>query len=336
MSQRSSIDRPVAAGVTYVAAQGGTGRPVVLFVMGSARSGTLALARVLSLCGAVYPAARSGAMPANPSGHWEPRAANIVNEKILRRNGSSGLDPTLRLQEEGTFDTAERAACIEDIRAFLATLPAVPLVVIKDPRVTLLSGLWFEAAGLAGFDVAAVIAVRQPTEVIASVAKRNSALPEVWNALWLKANLLAEAGTRDVPRVFVEHANLVEDWRAEMERVSTALGIKLDTRHAGSIAEFLKPNPYHPQDSVPVPDLFGADWVATVYGELSAAARDEAPDRSVLDGILEGYRASERHFRAVFEGFQHLEKLNRNIRPSVMKMLHHARAVAIQRRGTQA
>jgi hypothetical protein len=336
MSQRSSIDRPAASGGTYVAAQGGTGRPVVLFVMGSARSGTLALARVLSLCGGAFPAAGSGVMPDNPFGRWEPRAANIVNEKILRRNGSSGLDPTLRLQEEGTFDTAERTACIEDIQAFLGTLPAVSLVVIKDPRVTLLSGLWFEAAELAGFDVATVIAVREPTEVIASVAKRNSALPEVWNALWLKANLLAEAGTRDVPRVFVEHANLIEDWRGEMERVSLALGINLDTRHAGAIEEFLKPNLHHQRDSVPVTDLFGADWVSTVYGELSAAARDEALDRSALDGVFEGYRASERDFRAVFDGFQRLEKLNRNIRPSVMKMLYHARAVALARRGMQA
>ncbi len=32
-----------------------------------------------------------------------------------------------------------------------------------------LSGMWFEAARVAGFDIAAVIAVRHPQEVIASL-----------------------------------------------------------------------------------------------------------------------------------------------------------------------
>ena len=141
-----------------------------------ARSGTSALTRVLSLCGGTLPAGLVGAMPDNPRGYWEPRKAIVLNEAILRRHGSTMFDPTLRLQEEGAFDAEENAACIAEIGAFLTTLPAAPLVVIKDPRITLLSGVWFEAARLAGFDIAAVIAVRHPQEVIASIAARISSL----------------------------------------------------------------------------------------------------------------------------------------------------------------
>ena len=163
--------------VTAAAAQSGTAaRPVVLFVMGAARSGTSALTRVLSLCGGTLPAAMVGADSGNPRGYWEPRKALQLNAAILRRHGSAGYDPSLRLQEEGAFDAEENAACIAEIQAFLTTLPAAPLVLIKDPQITALSGVWFEAARLAGFDVVAVLAVRHPQEAIASLVGARSSL----------------------------------------------------------------------------------------------------------------------------------------------------------------
>lgn len=95
----------------------GQGRPVLLFIMGMARSGTSAITRVISLCGGVLPAALAGANPANPRGYWEPRKAIILNERILHRNGSSRFDTTLRLQEPDAFGAVEKTACIADIQA---------------------------------------------------------------------------------------------------------------------------------------------------------------------------------------------------------------------------
>jgi len=91
-----------------------------------------------------------GADANNPLGYWEPRAAIMLNEEILRRHGSNWYDPTLRLQEEGAFDTGEHAAGIAKIQAYLATLPAAPLVIIKDMTIMALSGVWFEAVRRAG------------------------------------------------------------------------------------------------------------------------------------------------------------------------------------------
>lgn len=319
-----------------VGAPGGDARPTIVFVLGVARSGTSALARVLSLCGGTLPTALVGAMPDNPLGHWEPRAANVLNEKILRRFGSSGFDPTLRLQEAGALDAAEQAACVEEIREFIATLPNAPFVIIKDPRISLMTGMWFEAARLAGFDVAAVNAVRHPHEVAASVAQRSVVPPELSNALWLKVNLLTEAGTRGVPRVFVEYVNLLEDWEREMKRVSSALGIDLGTRDESAIEEFLRPGLRHERHGNQVTDLFGADWISTTYETLQAAARDEPWDEAVLDRVFDEYRVNERDFRAVFDGYQRIEKANRYFRPSVMKMIYEVRALANRRRGTWA
>ena len=195
---RISQSDPCTSGAANFAddcASSGTAiRPVALFVLGMARSGTSALTRVLALCGSTLPAGMCGADRNNPRGYWEPRAAIMLNETILRRHDSNWYDPTLRLQEDGAFGTEEKDAWIAKIRAYFGTLPTAPVVVIKEPRITALSCLWFEAAHLAGFSVAAVIAVRHPHEVAASAAKYVRTSPELSNALWLKLSFAMSMG----------------------------------------------------------------------------------------------------------------------------------------------
>lgn len=321
--------------VTHAAQSGASARPVVLFVLGSGRSGTSALTRVLSLCGGTLPPGLLGANPGNPYGFWEPRKAIILNEVILRRLGSAWEDPTLRLQEEGAIDAEDKTACIAKIRAYLATLPAAPLLVIKEPKITVLSGLWFEAARLAGFRVVAVIAMRHPQEAIASLRTMGPSL-ELASAMWLKANLLAERHTRGTPRVFVEYANLLDDWRREVKRISAALAIDINTRDEGAIEEFLNHDLRRQRDRGPVTDPFGTDWTSTVYEALRAAARDEPWDGSALDRVFEKYRASERGFRTALEEFHRIRRLNLGMRPSILKLTYEIKAIAHRRRGTWA
>jgi hypothetical protein len=276
-----------------------------------------------------------GADSGNPRGYWEPRTATFLNEAILRRHGSAIYDPSLRVQEDGVFDAAENTALIAEIGAFLTTLPAAPLVLIKVPTITALSGVWFEAARLAGLDIVAVIAVRHPQEVIASLASRYPASQELSGALWLKYNLLAERHTRALPRVFVEYANVLDDWRREITRISAALGIDLNSRDEGAIEEFLTMDLRRHRHCGPVTDLFGTDWISSVYEALRAAARDELWDGSALDSVYEAYRASEHDFRTALENFRDLLK-SRLFRPSIGKLAAEVVAMAHRRSGTWA
>ncbi|GFG73632.1 sulfotransferase family protein [Mycobacterium botniense] len=321
---------------------GTAARSVALFVLGLGRSGTSALTRVLSLCGGALPAGLLGATASNPSGCWEPRAAVHLNEAILRRQGSSAYDLALPSHVDGSFDAEQRAACLADIRAFLTTLPRAPLVVIKEPKITALAGMWFDAARGAGFDVAAVVAVRHPQEVIASFERRTSrqhyvhVSPALASAWWLKYTLLAERHTRGVPRVFVEYANLLEDWRREVKRIAAALAINLNTRDEAAIEEFLSPDLRHHRYHGPVAEPFGTDWMSVVYAALHAAARDEPWDQSALDRVFDAYRASERGFRAAFEDCGRYRQLNRLMRPSIVRLALEIVALAHRRRGTWA
>ena len=325
--------------VTDLSAQGRTSvRPTAVFVLGMARSGTSALTRVLSLCGGTLPAGMVGADANNPLGYWEPRTAIMLNEKIMRRHGSSWYDPTLRLQEEGVFDADENAACLAEIGAFFTSLPAAPLVVIKEPRITALSGVWFEAARQAGLDIAVVIAVRHPQQVIPSCAKYVHTTPELSSALWLKYNLLAERHTRGLPRVFVDYANFLEDWHGEIKRISRALEVDLDNREEDTIDEYLTADLRRNGDSGPVKDFFGADWISTVYKALSAAARDEPWDEDTLDRVFESYRASERDFRTAFED-SHAQSnrwMRRVFKPFIVKPMLELVALAHGRKGPWA
>ena len=278
----------------------------------------------------------AGADRNNLRGYWEPRAALHLNNTIMHRHDSTVFDTSLRLQEDGGFEAEEKAACIDEIRAYLTTLPAAPLVVIKDPRITLLSGLWFEAARLAGFDVATVIAVRRPQEVIASGAEALLALPELASALWLKFNLLAERDTRGLPRVFVDYANFLADWRQEIKRISVALGIDLDTRDEGAIEAFLTPDLHRQRDRGPVLEPFGTDWISVVDDALRAAGRDEPWDQAALDRVYEAYRASERGYRAVFDNSHRLHKLHRFMPPRFLKLRNEVVAIINRRSGTWA
>lgn len=318
------IKREVMLLVTPAMPTGSRTRPLALFVLGMHRSGTSLLTRVLSLCGGTLPPALVGPDAGNPLGHWEPRVAMDMNDAILYRHHSHVYDPSLRLHQEGAFDAEEEAACITEIGAFLATLPSAPVIIIKEPRITLLSDIWVDAAHQAGFDVAAVIAVRHPQEVEASLAERDGTSPELSSALWLKYNLLAERHTRSLPRVFIDYNNLLDNWRQEIARISAAIAIDLDAPDAAAVDDYIRQDLRHQQHRGPVTNLFGTDWISTVYAALLAAARDEPLDDSAMDRVLKDYRVSEHDFRMAFDNFHNRfdGQLFRSVfRPSVTRKL---------------
>lgn len=317
---------------------GSLNRPVALFVLGPQRSGTSALTRVLSLCGGTLPTALLGADANNPLGYWEPRAAISLNEAILRRLGTNWYDPSFRFLDEQAADESANTACVDKIAAYLSTLPAAPLVVIKEPRITTLSDLWFQAARRAGFDVAAVIAVRHPEEVICSIAKSWRVSPALASALWLKCNILAERNTRGMPRVFVDYANLLDDWRRETKRISAELPVELHTQDEDAIEKFLTPGLHRQRHSGSVTNLCGADWISTVYAALRDAAHDEPVDTATLDRVFDSYRASERDFRKAHEDFHGLSNsmLFRVFRPAVARPVMEIFAMLHRNRGTWA
>ena len=69
-----------------------------LLVMGMHRSGTSALARVLSLRGAELPAHLMPPNHGNASGYWEPAPIVAINDEMLEYFGSAWDDPLAAFQ----------------------------------------------------------------------------------------------------------------------------------------------------------------------------------------------------------------------------------------------
>lgn len=270
----------------------------LVFVLGMGRSGTSALTRVLSLCGCVVPEAVWGAVSFNSTGLWEPVEAARLNHEFLRQHGLKPLDSSMRIQD---FEFAESAkqSFVQDIRLYLRDAPSGAALVIKDLTIVDLWEFWLEAATSEGFVVHAVIAIRHPSEVFASMAGIGKPL-EWASAEWVKRNLLAERHTRDLPRVFVEYSNLLKDWRFEIARVSKALAIDLDVEGT-NVDDFINPDLRHQYNTGGIAEPFGHAWISTIYDILSAASKDIPVGYAVLDDIFHVYHASARTFRVMMD-----------------------------------
>jgi hypothetical protein len=141
-----------------------------------------------------------------------------------------------------------------------------------------------------------------------------------------------------VPRVFVDYANLLDDWRREMKRISTELPVELHTQDEDAIEEFITPGLHRQRHRGPVTDLFGADWISLVYEALHDAAHDDPVDFSTLDRVFASYRQGERDFRKAFEDFHGLSHsmLFRIFRPVIARPVMEVIAMAHRHKGTWA
>lgn len=276
----------------------------LVLILGMGRSGTSALTRVLSLCGATLPETLLTANEANSAGYWEPTEALDLNEQFMFRHGVTWFDPTLRLQHEIAFDRHECEEFIKGIRALLNKWPAESILVVKEPRITVLANFWREAAVLERFLLRVIIPVRHPTEVTQSLAARDEASLELSSSLWLKNNLLAERCSRDLPRVFVEYSSLLGDWRTEIRRISDALSLQLNLDRADQIDEFLRHELRHQRESSPPVEVFDLPWIGQVYAIFCAAAKGKPCDARTLDAIYRTYAACEKSFRVSLDEFR--------------------------------
>jgi hypothetical protein len=269
----------------------------VIFVLGTSRSGTSLLAGALIQCGAGVPHPVFGPSTGNLFGHWEPLKALELNDEFLLRHGTTWYDPTLRFQNEIVVPDDSREAYIREIMEFLRECPDLPTVVIKEPRITALSDFWFEACRRAGFTIKTIIAVRHPDEVVESLRQRDGTSAELGTLLWLKYSLLAERCSRGLPRIFVEYANTLQDWRRELQRIADSLAVDLELADAPAMEAFVN-HALRRQKSDGAPkDLFGERWTGRAYDALSRAARAAPTDTETLDSVFAAFSVSEGLFQ---------------------------------------
>jgi hypothetical protein len=255
-------------------------------VLGMHRSGTSAVTQLLGLAGGQLPQNLMPGDEHNAKGYFEPWKIAVFNDERLEAAGSA-WDDVFAHPFRGLGPREERGWLNRAASLFEEEYPQAPWPVLKDPRVTVLLPFWRTVLGDLEVGARVVISLRHPLAVAASLARRDGFAVEKSLLLWACYMLAAEAGTRDLPRVFVDYDALLADWRAELGRMEAALGpfpAPLTPKAEKAIDRFLTPTMRHnPAEG----DLRAYGWVgalaAPIQAWCEAAARGEAPDRAPLE-----------------------------------------------------
>jgi hypothetical protein len=220
-----------------------TGERIAVVVLGMHRSGTSALARVLSLCGAALPALLVPAKPGvNPTGFWEPETVNDLNQRLLRRLGAD-WNSVRALELPGDGELVEDF--VADARRLIAEeYGGADVIVVKDPRIALLAPLWHRALSEAGYRAVYVVPVRHALEVARSLEARGDMPVTAGIELWLSYMERIEAfvDAPGIASIHVRYAELLDDWRAPVARIAAHLRVPLAIAGAAAAVErFLDP-----------------------------------------------------------------------------------------------
>jgi len=199
------------------------------------RSGTSALTGMLGAMGAALPGDSMPATADNPTGYWESRGLARFNNRLLESAGTRWNDDAA-IPAEWFEDPARDRDRGEARRLLDDAFAAATLFALKDPRLCRLLPFWCQVLSSAGIDHSAVLVLRDPLEVARSLAARKdvpqfrpAAIASTSRALllWLRYVLDAERHSRDLPRVAVDFAHLVSDWRVAAEPLRAVLPIGL-------------------------------------------------------------------------------------------------------------
>jgi len=248
-----------------------------LVVLGMHRSGTSAMARVLSLSGAALPTGLMGPGAANPEGHWEPAEVADFNDRILAEMDSEWSDAF------GPRDFRKRRFPVEQyldeaVQIVRRNYGDASLIVFKEPRVSILLELWRQALTHEEFRITFVIMVRHPDEVARSLQKRDGLPYNQGLLIWSTYMLSAELGTRGASRIFVNFDQLLNDPEDVLDRVEAGLGVNLARRTWDSREEiqgFLKSEIKHFSFSGSASMLKKLEPVQKFYDFLHAASLGE-------------------------------------------------------------
>lgn len=214
-----------------------------IFILGMHRSGTSISARLINMMGAYF-APEEAALPAspgNPRGHWERRDVMQINDALLEAQGCR-WNNLAGFSFSNAYHPPENLR--QSMRDVLAEMDAHQPWFIKDPRLCLTLPAWLPLLE----KPVAVLVYREPAEIVRSLFMRSSVPAEAALALWEYHAVGALNASRHMPRLFLRHAELLQNPYAACEtlyRQLTALGVqRLTLPPRGEIEAFIDPSLY--------------------------------------------------------------------------------------------
>ncbi|MDO5484254.1 MAG: glycosyl transferase family 1 [Desulfovibrionaceae bacterium] len=261
----------------------------LVLVLGMHRSGTSAMTRSLQCLGVDLCDSLIG-HPCNPKVFFEDTDLCACNKTLLSGLGKEWhspdmLDTTALMRMSGDSPGRQALALIQNKTAGRAILG------LKDPRMCRLLPFWRPVLAAAGLEVHALLALRHPSSVAHSLARRDGMSSEHSHALWLLHTLDALSGSRGLPRMVVDYDMLLAEPERQVQRLGIFLSREPDAAQLADFAhDFLDKTLCHHQ-SGPTSAQGASLWedmALRLYAALHPIAGEDGPlDASPLAPRLE-------------------------------------------------
>jgi len=202
-----------------------------LLLLACPRSGATALAGALAAAGAR--AGRDFVVPAagEPQDSWQCAPLVALNDRLLALLGLR-WDSLVPLPDRWLDRPTVRALAVEADALIGAQFGNASHAVLHDARLALTAPFWRERLAAAGYDVTAVLMVRRPVDVAASLARRAPVAPEKSLTLWLHYLVEAEKGSRGLSRALVAYDRLLDAPAGVLAQVVSDARFPLRMEHA--------------------------------------------------------------------------------------------------------
>ncbi len=209
-----------------------------VLVLGCHRSGTSITAKVLEILGCNLGEELLPAQPeSNPLGHFENIDALEFNEKLLEHLSTDWKDPQ-PLNANHSFENIKKRTEVE-LDKLIQQLLKKEITALKKPRIAFLLDLWAPALEKQNLELKIVVAMRHPSEVAASLLKRDSLETILGLQLWAQATINSLKFARKHVNHFVFYDDLLAEPKKTVMALSNALQMPIDY---GSIDDFLAVN----------------------------------------------------------------------------------------------
>ncbi len=271
----------------------------MLVVLGMHRSGTSALARVLSLCGAELSKHLMPGAPDNERGFWENPEIVSIHEELLAELGSS-WDDIVDIGSGWVRSKLGRRYRKRLGETLQEQYGDAALSIVKDPRICRLVPLWDCVLKDLGVTPVAILTTRNPLEVAESLRVRNGFSLQKSFAMWLAHQLIAERDTRRWARSFVSYDLLLKDWRKLVAKIEKDLNIELPLRPGMKINQFLSPKLKHHQADIADLDKYeNIEWIKESYRWFESTANGRVDGHDRLNEILSEFERANKYFGSV-------------------------------------
>jgi hypothetical protein len=263
---------------------------IAILVLGMHRSGTSALTWLLGQLGAALPGDSIDPHADNARGYFESAGLVAADDQLLRVARSSWFDPR-PLDLSRLWPSAIRSRKDRIGEAIARGWGTAPILAIKDPRQCRFVPFVADVLQEMSAEPRAVLMLRDPAEIVRSVAGRDATSAAYAYLLWLRHMIDAERGSRGMRRVVVSYDAMLADWRSVVARLAPLVGRAgwtADAAQATEIEDFLDPGLRHHRD-LPADPLEEplAGIVAAV--KQSLAALERADDEAARAGLDRAY-----------------------------------------------